>query len=218
MLARSTSPRVPAALETPGARSRGPRASAALGPGLGLLLLALLPAAASAQGRWVDIGAGVGFTIAVEGDPESREVFPPYAFGTFSPGNYVYLELLPWPPSGLPAPLEGGEPAFVRAVQAYLDTGTCPCTGALFTPVAIELRYDTARVQALGGREEDLRLVMYDADAAAWVDVPAQSVEPPRDLVTGSHSSSGRQFFAILLRPQPASTWGRIKAQWAGSP
>ncbi len=185
-------------------------------PVLGLALL--VPAFAGAQGRWVDIGSGTGFTIAVEGEPESREIFPPYAFGTFSPGNYVYLELLPWPCSGLPDLTICEETTFVRAFRAYLDTGTCPCTGALFAPVAIELRYDAARVLALGAREEDLRLVQYDADALAWADVSAPRVHPERDLIAGSHAISARQFFAILIRPQPASTWGRIKAQWAGSP
>ena len=115
--------------------------------GLALLLtLTALapPAPAGAQGRWIDIGSGVGFTITVEGEPESRALFPPYAFGTFSPGNYVYLELLLWPCSGLPDPEVCAGATFVRAFQSYLDTGTCPCTGVLFAPIALELRYDPA--------------------------------------------------------------------------
>lgn len=183
-----------------------------------LAALAALPSPARAQGRWIDIGSGVGFTITVEGEPESRALFPPFAFGTFSPGNYVYLELLPWPCSGLPDPGICAGTTFVRAFRSYLDAGTCPCTGALFAPVTFELGYDPVLVGALGAREEDLRLALYDGDALAWVELPDQRVHPDRDLVAGSQARSARQFLAILVRPQPVSTWGRIKAQWSDSP
>jgi hypothetical protein len=176
------------------------------------------PPAAGAQGRWIDIGSGTSYTIAVEHEPESRERFPPYAFGTFSPGNWVYSELLAWPCAGLPSPEPCAGTTFVRAFQAYLDTGSCPCTGVLFLPVELELRYDPARVTALGAREEDLRLLLFDADLGEWVDLPDQRVLPARDLIAGSHVGSARQFYLIQVRPQPGSTWGRIKAQWGGSP
>jgi hypothetical protein len=184
-----------------------------------LLLIPLLavPAVTGAQGRWIDIGSGASHTISVENEPETRERFPAYAFGTFSPGNFVYTELLPWPCGGLPSPEFCGGPTFVRAFHAYLDTGTCPCTGVLFQPVELDLHYDPSGVAALGAREEDLRLVMYDVDAQGWVDLPSQEVHPDRDLIRGSQSGHARQYYAIIVRPQPQSTWGRIKASWAGS-
>jgi hypothetical protein len=165
----------------------------------------------------MDIGSGQSYTISVENEPQSLQRFAPFAFGGFGPGNYVYSELLPWPCSELPAPTFCGGSTFVRAFHAYIDTGTCPCTGVLFEPVELELRYDAARVAAMGAREEDLKLAMYDVDALDWVDLPSQQVLPDRDLILGSQSGHARQYYAILVRPPETSTWGRIKAQWAGS-
>lgn len=199
-------------------RSKPHPAARGARPWLILVLVLAFAPAAGAQGQWIDIGSGASYTIAVEREPESRERFPPYAFGTFSPGNWVYAELLPWPCTGLPSPELCAGTTFVRAFHAYLETGSCPCTGVLFQPVELELRYDPARVASLGAREEDLRLLLFDADVGEWVDLPDQRVLPDRDLITGTQAGSARQFYLILVRPQPGSTWGRIKAQWANSP
>ncbi len=194
---------------------RGWGAVATAWAALAVLVLVVAPSRAGAQGQWMDIGSGVTYTITVERERQSFERFAPFAFGPFGPGNYVYAELLPWPCSELPAPTFCGESTFVRGFYAHLDTGTCPCTGVLFVPVEIELHYEPAQVAALGAREHDLRLAMYDVDVADWIELPEQAVHADRDVIAGSQSGHARQYYAILVRPQPASTWGRVKAQWA---
>jgi len=172
--------------------------------GLALLLtLTALapPAPAGAQGRWIDIGSGVGFTITVEGEPESRALFPPYAFGTFSPGNYVYLELLLWPCSGLPDPEVCAGATFVRAFQSYLDTGTCPCTGVLFAPIALELRYDPAG-SGRWGRAKRPSPFRARPGLARLGGTP----RPARPAGSGPrHGESGRVRSPVLRHPRPAA-------------
>ncbi len=184
------------------------------------LLLGLAPAVApapvSGQGRWMDIGSGASYTIAAENDPESFERFPPFAFGPgYAPGNLLYAELVPWPCSSLPPSPICGSGRFVAAFNAYLEI-YCSCTGALFEPVELELHYDPARVAALGAREADLRLALYDQETGDWVELGRQRAVPERDVVTGSHTAHARQFYTILVRPGSGdgSSWGRIKSLW----
>ncbi len=178
--------------------------------------LAAAPGPASAQGRWMDIGSGAAYTIAVETDPLSFEYFPPFAFGPgYSPGNLLYAELVSWPCSGLPPSPICGSGRFVAGFNAFLEV-YCSCTGLLFEPVQLELHYDPARVAALGAREADLRLALYDREAGDWVELDHQRAVPERDMVIGSHTAHARQFYVILVRPGSGdgSSWGRIKAQW----
>jgi hypothetical protein len=103
----------------------------------------------------------------------------------------------------------------VAAFNAYLEI-YCSCTGVLFEPVELELHYDPARVAALGAREADLRLALYDLETGDWVERGRQRAVPERDVVTGSHTAHARQFYTILVRPGSGdgSSWGRIKSLW----
>jgi hypothetical protein len=179
------------------------------------LILALFPRTASSQGQWMDIGSGATYTIADELDPLSFERFPPFAFGGYGPENFVYAELVSWPCSGLPSTDVCNQGRFVAAFNAFLDTGTCPCSGVLFEPIQIELHYDPAVVRAVGAREEDLRIKLHDSEFG-WVDIDDQRVDPGRDVVIGTQGGHARQFYAILVEETGGdrSTWGQIKAQW----
>lgn len=183
---------------------------------LSATVLALGAHQADAQGQWMDIGSGETYTIRVEGDPLSFERFPPFAFGGYRPENYLYAELVPWPCSGLPSTgiCAGGN--FVRAFSAYLETGSCPCSGVLFEPVYLELRYDPDLVRDLGARERDLRIKIHDSEYG-WLDIDNQRVIPERQVVTGTQGGHARQFYVLLAERNAGdhSTWGKIKAQWA---
>lgn len=181
------------------------------------VILALSPLAAEAQGQWMDIGSGEAYTIRAENDPLSFERFPPFAFGQYGPENYLYAELVPWPCSGLPSTgVCAEEGIFVNAFSAFLETGTCPCSGILFEPVYLELRYDPALVRSLGARERDLKIKIHDSEYG-WVDIDNQQVIPEREVVTGTQGGHARQFYAILVERNAGdrSTWGKIKAQWS---
>lgn len=180
------------------------------------VVLAAVSHPAGAQGQWMDIGSGESYTIRAENDPLSFERFPPFAFGDYGPENYLYAELVPWPCSGLPSTGICAEGVFVRAFSAFLETGTCPCSGILFEPVYLELRYDPQVVRALGARERDLRIKIHDSDYG-WVGIDNQRVVPEREVVTGTQGGHARQFYAILVERTAGddSTWGKIKAQWS---
>jgi hypothetical protein len=171
-----------------------------------------------AQGRWIDIGANESHTITLEADPRSRQVFPPYAFGPFPPRSYVYAELLPWPCALMPdkEPCRAGR--FVTGYYSYVEFGSCPCTGLLLEPVALDLGYDPARVEELGAQEVDLQLVRWDLDAQAWMPLDQVRVHPEENRVTGTFLGHARQYYAIHVgqtAPVDPATWGRVKALWS---
>jgi hypothetical protein len=177
------------------------------------------PPPANAQRQCMDVGSGATYTITAENDPASLQRFPPFAFGNFPPSTFgVCAELIPWPCSGLPstAICESGQ--FVAAFWARIDIdASCPCSGFLFRPVQIELHYDPARIAALGGREADLRITLYDNALGEWVELDDREVVSHRDVVKGSHTGYAQQYFAVLLGPPGSgdeSTWGQIKSHW----
>jgi len=178
-----------------------------------------LPAAALAQGRWIDIGTSQTYQIALQGDPLSFEFFPAMAFGPFGPGNLVYVELLRWPCANLPDGTLCGTGRLLDAYYGYLNTGSCPCQGQLTDPITIQVHYDPTRVQELGGREADLSLRHYDDDQQAWVELSSHTIDTTSNLIAGRHLGSARQYYALVLSesPRDEATWGRIKGHWSGS-
>jgi len=181
--------------------------------------LLLWPAAGLTQGRWIDIGANQSYQIQVQGDPLTFQYFPPMAFGPFGPGNLVYVELLRWPCASLPnvAPCESGQ--LLDVYYGFLQTGACPCSGQLLEPMTLQVHYDPAEVQALGGREVDLSLRQYDEGRQEWLEIGSQTIDSAQDLVSGQHLSNARQYYVLVLSesPRDEATWGRIKGHWSGS-
>jgi hypothetical protein len=186
---------------------------------LALALALLISRAAGAQGRWIDIGVNQSYQIGVEGDPLSFELFPAMAFGPFGPGNFVYCELLAWPCANLPElSWCASDRPLVASYYGHLDTGTCPCQGLLSEAATIQLRYDPIRVQALGGREEALRIKRFDVDQVGWVDLDSQVVDTAQDVIRGRLLAHARQYYVVVLgeSAQDDASWGRIKAHWSG--
>ena len=173
---------------------------------------------AAAQGRWIDIGANESHTIALEFDPHTRQVLPPFAFGPFPPRSYIYCELLPWPCQLMPDPTACSANRFVAGYYSHAEFNSCPCSGLLFEPVALELGYDPARVADLGGAEAALQLVHWDGSVQAWRPLSGVRVHPEENRVTGSFLGTLRQYYAILVgetAPVDPATWGRVKALWS---
>ena len=172
---------------------------------------------AHAQGRWIDIGANESHTIALEADPHTRQVFAPYPFGPFPPRSYIYCELLPWPCELMPAGACSAN-TFVTGYYSHVEFNSCPCTGLLLEPVALDLGYDPGRVEALGAREEALRIVRWDGDARGWLPLDQIEVHPEENRVSGTFLGNARQYYAVQVgetTPVGPATWGRVKALWS---
>lgn len=185
--------------------------------GLGLLAAIAAPPA-RAQGRWINVGQGRVERIHSETDPMTWEEVPPFAFGdyAFTPENVIFLEIIPRPCEALPDRSLCQDGTFVAAARADLNPGTCPCTGVLLKEIEVRLHYDPAAVQALGARESDLRLVLYESSMGVWNDIPGGfEVDPQADVVRGWQASHVSQTYAVITGPpQESMTWGEIKAQW----
>ncbi len=107
---------------------------------------------------------------------------------------------------------------FVTGYYSYAEFNSCPCTGDLLEPVALDLGYDPARVEELGAREEALRLVRWDGDAQAWLPLDQVQVHPEENRVTGTFLGHARQYYVIQVgqtAPVGPSTWGQVKALWS---
>jgi hypothetical protein len=171
-----------------------------------------------AQGRWIDIGANQSHTITLEADPRTRQVFAPYPFGSFPPRSYIYCELLRWPCELMPDPGACGANRFVTGYYSHVEFNSCPCTGVLLEPVALDLGYDPGRVEELGAREEALRIVRWDGDARTWLPVDQIEVDPEENRVTGTFLGNARQYYVVQVgetTPVGPATWGRVKALWS---
>ena len=67
-----------------------------------------------------------------------------------------------------------------------------------------------------GGRESDLRLVLFEASAGVWSDIPQGfEVDAARDVVRGWQASHVSQVYAVVTGTAgEGSSWGAIKAHW----
>ncbi|MGD8394633.1 MAG: hypothetical protein PVF43_04050 [Candidatus Eiseniibacteriota bacterium] len=183
---------------------------------IALATTTLATSGALAQGRWIDIGSGTVERILAYDDPETWQELPPFAFGTYPAGNLMWLELLPLACDRLPEPALCDPEVFVVAYDASLDAGSCPCSGVLLQEIEVQIHYDADVVRALGARESDLRLVVYEASRGAWTDMPRGfEVDVERDVVRGWQASHVSQTYAVLAGPPGDSqSWGAIKAHW----